>query len=105
MHSRVTLLEIDALRIDIDAALAAYREEILTRLRAQPGFAGVYVMVSPEGKGLVMTLWESEQAMDESAPIASDALSRFVTIFAAPPGRERYEVRLAELVAPLPSPT
>jgi hypothetical protein len=27
-------------------------------------------------------------------------LARFVTLFAAPPGREQYEVALAELPAP-----
>ncbi len=101
MHSRVTLLEIDTLRTDIDATLEGYRREILPQLREQAGFAGVYVMVSPEGRGLIITLWDSAEAMQASTPVASDALSRFVTVFAAPPGRERYEVRLAELVSPL----
>ncbi len=37
MHSRVTLLEIDVLRVDVDAAVERYRQEIIPQLRVQPG--------------------------------------------------------------------
>jgi hypothetical protein len=102
MFSRVTLLEIDTLRVDVDAVLEAYREEVLPELRRQPGYGGVVVMVNPEGQGMVITLWASEEAMAATTPIASAALERFVTIFRAPPGREQYEVRLVELPALAP---
>ncbi|MGZ4268349.1 MAG: hypothetical protein ACXVFK_15820 [Solirubrobacteraceae bacterium] len=105
MHSRVTLLEIDTLRMDISTALEAYRSQVLPRLREEPGFEGVYVLVSEEGKGLILTLWSSPETMAASTPIATEALSRFATVFKAPPGREQYEVLLAELVrAPVASP-
>lgn len=104
MYSRVTLLEVDLLRIDADAAVEAYRRQVLPQLRAQPGFAGVYVMVNGDGQGMVMTLWADAQAMEASTPLASEAIEQFVTVFRAPPGRERYEVRLAELEpSPVPS--
>ena len=51
-----------------------------------------------------MTLWADAQAMEASTPLASEAIEQFVTVFRAPPGRERYEVRLAELEpSPVPS--
>ena len=97
MYSRVTLLEIDTGRADVDEALELYRREVLSDLRRQPGYEGVLVLVNPEGQGLVMTLWSSEEAMAATMPIAAGAVERFMTVFRAPPGREGYEVRLAEL--------
>ena len=99
MFSRVTLLEIDAVRTDVDAALERYREEVLPKLREQPGYEGAFVMLNPDGQGLVMSFWTSEDALRETAPIAAAALHSFATISRAPPGREQYEVRIADLPA------
>jgi hypothetical protein len=99
MFSRVTLLEVDTVRTDPEEALERYREEVMPRLREQPGFEGVLVLLNPEGEGLVLSLWHDEAALDASTPIATAALGRFATIFRAPPGRERYEVRVADLPA------
>ena len=51
MYARVTLLEIDTVRVDIDAALELFRSEVLPQLREQDGYEGVYVLTTPEGKG------------------------------------------------------
>lgn len=99
MFSRVTLLEIDTVRTDVDQALEHFREEVLAKVREQPGYEGAFVMLNPEGQGLVMSLWSSEEALQATAPIAGAALQSFATIFKAPPGRERYEVRIADLPA------
>jgi len=40
MYSRVTLLEIDTLRIDVDDVVTRFEEEILPRVRELPGFEG-----------------------------------------------------------------
>jgi len=99
MYSRVTLLELDVMRIDVDEALERYRSEVLPDLQRRPGYEGCFVLVSPEGQGLVMSLWSGEAEMEATAGIATEALDRFATIFRAPPGRERYEVRLADVSA------
>jgi hypothetical protein len=99
MYSRVTLLELDTVRLDVDEALERYRREILPQLQRQPGYEGCFVLVSPEGQGLVMSLWSGEEEMDASTGIATEALETFATIFRAPPGRERYQVRLADVPA------
>jgi hypothetical protein len=97
MYSRVTLLEVDTVRTDVDAALDAYRSEVLAQLRERPGYEGAFVLLNPEGQGLILTLWRSEEEMAATADIAGEAFEHFATVFKAPPGRERYEVRLADV--------
>ena len=99
MFSRVTLLEIDTVRTDVEAALERYRQEVLPRLRDRPGYEGAFVLLNPEGQGLVMSLWSTEEALEATTPIAAAALHQFATVFRASPGRERYEVRVADLPA------
>ena len=101
MHARVTLLEIDTVRMDMDAALERFRADVLPVLREQPGYEGVYVLSTPEGKGLLLSLWSSPE--DAEASVASgyygDQLAKFATLFRAPPGREHYRVVLADAPA------
>ena len=97
MYSRVTLLEIDTLRVDVDEVVARFEGEILPRIRELPGFEGVAVLVTPDGKGMVVSFWESEEAVEASADVAAGAVDEFVTVYRAPPGREHYRVAYAEM--------
>ena len=65
MVARVTLAEIDTLRIRLEDAVEHFREVIVPPLEQQPGYRGVYALSTPEGSALVMTLWEDEAAADE----------------------------------------
>jgi hypothetical protein len=94
VYSRVTLLEIDTLRVDVEDVLERFEDEILPRVREMPGYEGVAVMVTPEGKGMV---WDSEEAVEASAGLAASAVEEFVTVYRAPPGREHYRVAYAEM--------
>jgi heme-degrading monooxygenase HmoA len=98
MVARVTLAEVDAVRTRLDDAVELYRESVVPSLHEQEGYEGCYVLTTPEGKALVLTFWESEEAA--TAGLASgyytEQLEKFVTFFRAPPGRETYEVALAE---------
>jgi len=97
VYSRVTLLEIDTVRIDLESALELFRERVLPQVREQPGYEGIYVLTTPEGKVLIMSLWETEEAAAGDYRGIYDAqLERYMTLFSAPPGRERYEVSLAD---------
>jgi hypothetical protein len=98
MYSRVTQLEIDTLRTDVEWAVELYRSEIVPRLREEEGYEGAYVLVTPEGKAVLITFWETEEQAAET-PFYSDAIAEYVTLFSAPPGRETYEVKFAD--APL----
>lgn len=97
MYSRVTLLEIDTVRIDPADAVALFKAEVLPDLREQEGYRGVVVLANPEGKGMIMSVWETEQEAAAAASFASEALERNLTLFKTPPGREYYEVAFAEL--------
>ena len=66
---------------------------MLPQLREQDGYEGVYVLTTPDGKALIMALWETEEAAaGDHAGFYDEQLERYVTLFRAPPGRERYEV-------------
>jgi hypothetical protein len=97
MYSRVTLLEVDTLRIDMDDAVGLFRGSVLPALREHAGYEGALVLTTPEGKGMIATLWETEEAAAASAAFATGELERFMTLFRAPPGRDHYEVAYAEL--------
>jgi heme-degrading monooxygenase HmoA len=105
MIARATLAEVDAVRMSLDDAVELFRESVLTALREQDGYQGSYVLLSPEGKALVLTFWETKEAAD--AGIAggrsfyAEQIEKFVTIYRAPPGREMYDVVLAD--APITS--
>jgi hypothetical protein len=94
MYARVTLLEIDTLRADVDSTLAMFREQVVPAMHAMEGYRGAYAMVTPEGKGLVVTFWETAEDADVSADnlFYSETLESFMVMFRSPPGRERYEV-------------
>ena len=101
MYSRVTLVEIDTLRIGMDEALELYREAVLPRLSELDGYLGVLVMANPDGVGMLVTLWETEEAA-LAGGFYYETLERFVTFFRQPSGRDHYEVVLAELPALIP---
>jgi len=98
MFARVTLFEIDTVRMSVDDALEQFRELIVPEARKQEGYEGMYVMRTPEGKGVIMSLWASEEAA--AAGVTSgyydEQVAKFVATFRAPPGREHYEVVFAE---------
>ena len=100
MIARATMAEIDPVRMSVDEAVELFRESVVPALHQQPGYEGVYVLVSPEGQALVLTFWESEDAADAglagSRSFYSEQVKKFVTLYRAPPGRETYEVVLVE---------
>jgi heme-degrading monooxygenase HmoA len=103
MIARVTLAEIDAVRMSVDQAVTLFRESVVPALREQEGYEGVYVLLSDEGKVLALTFWDSEEAAE--AGIAggrsfyAEQIEKFVTLYRSPPGREEYDVVLADAPA------
>jgi hypothetical protein len=97
MYSRVTQLEIDTTRVSVDEAAWLFREHVAPRLREQDGYEGGFALTTPEGKGMIVTFWDSEDGARDASGFASAELSRYVTMFAAPPGRECYELAYSDL--------
>ena len=98
MYARVTQLEIDTTRIDMDEAVRLFRAEVLPALRDQEGYDGTYVLANPDGKALLLTFWETEEAAEAQATTGfyAEQLARFAAIFRSPPGRDRYAVLVAD---------
>jgi heme-degrading monooxygenase HmoA len=101
MVARITLAEVDTVRISLDHAVERFRELVVPALEDQDGFEGFYLLTTPEGKGLVLTFWADEEAAGASLASGYYAaqLEKFVTFFGAPPGREHYQVALADAPA------
>jgi hypothetical protein len=97
VFARVTLLEIDTMRVSVDDALKLFDEAVMPGLHDQPGYLGVYAMATPEGKALLMSFWDTaEQATTFESTWYTGMLEEHMTLFRSSPGRESYEVRLAE---------
>jgi hypothetical protein len=98
MFARVTQFEIDTLRIGLDEALERFKEMVLPALRAQPGYAGVYAMHTPEGQGLLLSFWSTEDAARAGVESGyyDEQISKFVMFTRQPPGRDHYEVVFSE---------
>jgi len=96
MYSRVTLLDVDTMRTDVDDVLEQFKDDVMPRVREVPGYEGVVVMLTPEGKGMIVSFWESEEAAKASAGLAAALVEEFVTIYRSPAGREHYEVVYVE---------
>jgi len=98
MFARVTLAEIDPVRMSVADAVERFKALVEPDLRRQPGYEGVYVLTTPEGKAMVISLWSTKEVVESN--VASGyyeaQLAKFVTVFRSPPGREQYEVVLAE---------
>jgi heme-degrading monooxygenase HmoA len=98
--ARATMADIDPVRMSIGEAIELFRESVVPALHEQPGYQGVYLLLSPEGRALVLTFWETEEAAEAGVSGArsfyGEQVAKFVTIYATAPGRETYEVVLAE---------
>ena len=103
MVARVTLAEIDAVRMSVEQAVDVFRDSVVPALREQDGYEGVYVLLSDEGKVLALTFWESDEAADAgiagSRSFYAEQVNKFVTLYRSPPGREMYNVVLADAPA------
>ncbi len=93
MHSRVIHVQI---RPDkLDEATRLFRESVIPAMQQQQGNRGGYLLTDrTTGKGLSVSLWESEAAMtaSEASGYLQEQLAQFRELFAQPPTPEHYEV-------------
>ena len=97
MFSRVLVVEIDTLRVSVEEATDLFQSVVLPQLHVQEGFEGSLVLVTPEGKGIVITFWETEEDAVRAADFGTGVLEQYVAMFTSPPGRDYYEVVQADL--------
>lgn len=101
MIARTTMVEIDPVRMSIGESIELFRRSVVPALHEQKGFEGVYVLLTSEGKALVLTFWTDEAAAEAGlrSGFYAEQVEKFVTVFKAEPGRETYDVVLAEVPA------
>lgn len=98
MVARITLAEIDAVRLSVPRAVERFEETVLPGLRGEDGYEGCYVLTTPTGKAAVMTFWRDEHAAQRTidSGLYRANVEKFVTLLRAPPGREGYDVAVAD---------
>ena len=101
MVARVTVAELDFVRMSLEESTEVFRDSVVAALRQQDGYEGSLVLVSPQGQALALTFWRDEEAADAGLAggrsFYAEQVEKFVTIYRSPPGRETYEVVLADL--------
>jgi heme-degrading monooxygenase HmoA len=106
MIARVTLAEIDPVRISVERASRLFEDSVVPALRDQDGYEGAYVLLSDQGKVLALTFWESEAAaqagLQGTQSFYVEQVEKFVTLYRSPPGREMYDVVVADAPAATP---
>lgn len=107
MVARATIAEIDFVRMGLEESVNLFRDSVVAALREQDGYEGCLVLVSPQGQALALTFWRDEESADAGLAggrsFYAEQVEKFVTIYRSPPGRETYEVVVADLpvVAPI----
>jgi heme-degrading monooxygenase HmoA len=100
MVARVTLAELDPVRMSIEEGVEVFRDSVVEALREQDGYEGAFVLVSPQGQALALTLWRDEDAADAGLAggrsFYQEQIEKFTTIYRSPPGREHYDVVIAD---------
>jgi heme-degrading monooxygenase HmoA len=100
MVARVTVAEIDPVRHDPRHAIERFETVLVPALHEQDGYEGCHVLLSDEGKVLVVTFWSSEETARATRASGFyqaqiDRLSEFV-VYRSDPGREAYDVVVSD---------
>ena len=100
MVVRATEAEIDVVRTDPNDAIALFEESVIPALHEQEGYEGCYVLLSEEGKVLVLSFWESNEAARATrlSGFYQEQIEKLadLVVFRQAPGREAYDVMIAE---------
>jgi heme-degrading monooxygenase HmoA len=100
MVVRATEAEIDVVRMNPADAIEAFKQVLLPALHEQDGYEGCYVLLSDDGKVLVLSFWESDEAARATRlsgfyQSQIEKMADFV-VYRQAPGREAYDVVVAE---------
>ena len=104
MVVRATEAEIDVVRRSPADAIAMFEDSVLPALQGQEGYEGCYVLLSDEGKMLVLSFWEDREAArtTRQSGFYDAQVAKFtdLVLYRQQPGREMYDVVVAEAPQP-----
>ena len=80
----------------LDDLIAIYRDSVAPAAKQQKGFVGAYLLTSGEGKGMSVTLWETEADMTagQASGYLQEQIGKLGALLTAPPVTENYEVKV-----------
>ncbi len=94
MHARIGKAELEPGRME--EAVTIWREQVMPRLRQQPGFRGALVLGDGRTTAEAITLWESEADAQAAGTAMQVAIGQLGGPLAHFPEREAYTVYLDE---------
>ena len=78
-----------------DDAVAIWRDKLAPGIKQAKGFKGAYIMGDRNtGKGVTITLWETEADANAMNASFAQSLGLFEGLFAGPPELNQFEVLL-----------
>lgn len=93
MFARTLAIHIQPGRLD--EAITMFADSVIPAAQQQHGFISVMLLTDPAtSSGLIVGLWETEEdiAANEANGFFQEQISKFGSLFAAPPVRTVYEV-------------
>jgi quinol monooxygenase YgiN len=92
MHARVNATEWNP--DEVEKGMRLTEETIIPSYQEQPGFRGYILLTEPGGTAaMAITLWETEEDMENSAKVAQAMIPKLKGILRAPPVAKTYDVR------------
>ena len=82
MYASVTQFELSSRDITLDVAQSEFERFVVPEMRKQSGYEGCYLLRGASGKGLMVSLWETEEAL-RAGEIAGSYAERFAEFKAA----------------------
>jgi len=85
MFARLTIVQTKADKMD--EAVKVTKESVLPAAKSQKGFVGAHLLTEPNGKGVFITIWDTEEdaIANETSGYYQQQLAKFKDLFAAPP--------------------
>ena len=100
MVVRATEAEIDVVRTNPADAIGIFERSVVPALHDQEGYEGCYVLLSEDGKMLILSFWESNEAARATrvSGFYQEQIDKFsdLVVYRHAPGREAYDVMIAE---------
>ena len=92
MFARLTIVQTKADKMD--EAVKVAKESVIPAAKSQKGFVGAHLLTEPNGKGVFITFWKTEEdaIANETSGYYQQQLAKFKDLFAAPPVHEGYNV-------------
>jgi len=95
MHARVTTVRIQPDKVE--EVLEIGRSSVAPAAREQQGFKGLFLLTNSDmGKGISVTLWETEEALraSEESGYYQEQMGKLANFLVAPPEKEDYKVSI-----------